>query len=171
MIDNYHSGRGAQINTTNRFSATEFVEAHIEGIDEQGDINHKRKIYLESPKEILSKNNSPDIPFTYSINTYQGCEHGCTYCYARNVHTYWGFSAGMDWENKIIVKKNAPELLEKAFLRRSWQPQTIALSGNTDPYQPIEKQMKITRELLKILRPISKSCGHNHQKCISGKRC
>ena len=150
MNSEYHKGRGAQINPKNKFSSHEFVNDHIEGIDEDAGINHRRKVYFENPRNILSKNKSPDIPFTYSINPYQGCEHGCVYCYARNVHTYWGFSAGMDWETKIIAKKNAPELLERAFLRKSWIPETIVLSGNTDPYQPLEKKLKITHGLLKV---------------------
>ncbi len=150
MIDNYQKGRGAQINPKNKFLSHEFVREHAEGIDEDSTINHSRKVFLESPSEILSRNNSPDIPFTYSINPYQGCEHGCVYCYARNVHTYWGFSAGMDWETKIIAKKNAAQLLEKVFLRKNWKPETIMLSGNTDPYQPLEKKLKITRQLLSV---------------------
>ena len=118
----YQKGRGAQINPKNKFSSYEFVKDHIESIDEDSTINHQRKVYLESPKNIISENKSQDIPFRYSINPYQGCEHGCVYCYARNVHPYWGFSAGMDWETKIIAKVNAPQLLEKAFLKKSWKP-------------------------------------------------
>ncbi len=150
MIGGYQKGRGAQVNPKNRFSTFDFVKEHIEGIDEDSTINHKRKVFIESPKNILSENKSPDIPFRYSINPYQGCEHGCVYCYARNVHPYWGFSAGMDWETKIIAKTNAAELLEKVFLKRSWKPETIMLSGNTDPYQPLERKLKITQELLKV---------------------
>lgn len=150
MNGDYQKGRGAQINTKNKFRSREVVIEHEEGIDEDSTINHARKVFVETPKTILSENNSPDIPFRYSINPYQGCEHGCIYCYARNVHPYWGFSAGMDWETKIIAKKNAPELLEKEFLKRSWKPETIMLSGNTDAYQPLEKQLKITQKLLHI---------------------
>lgn len=150
MNSAYHKGRGAQINTKNKFLSQELVHEHLEGIDEAHVADHPRKIFLESPKRILSKNNSPDIPFSYSINPYQGCEHGCVYCYARNVHTYWGFSAGLDWETKIIAKKNAAQLLEKEFLKSSWLPERIVLSGNTDPYQPIEQKLKITRSLLQV---------------------
>ena len=149
-MSNYQKGRGAQINTKNRYLKHQFVNEHIEGIDLDRSINHTRKVFLESPAKILSENKSPDIPFRYSINPYQGCEHGCVYCYARNVHTYWGFSAGMDWETKIIAKKNAAQLLEKVFLKKAWKPQTIMLSGNTDPYQPLERKLKITRSLLKV---------------------
>jgi DNA repair photolyase len=86
----------------------------------------------------------------YSVNPYQGCEHGCVYCYARNTHEYWGYSAGLDFERKIIVKKNAAELLEKEFSHKNWKPQPIMLSGNTDCYQPIEKELEITRSILKV---------------------
>ncbi len=150
MVSKYQKGRGAQINPKNQYLSQELVKDHIEGIDEDSSIDHLRKVYLEDTKNILSENKSPDIPFRYSINPYQGCEHGCVYCYARNVHTYWGFSAGMDWETKIIAKKNAPELLEKAFLKKSWKPQVISLSGNTDPYQPLEQKLQITRKLLQL---------------------
>jgi len=150
MAGKYYKGRGAQINTKNKFLSKEIVILHPEGIDEEAIINPKRKIYLESPKNILSKNTSPDIPFNYSINPYQGCEHGCVYCYARNVHTYWGLSAGMDWETHIIAKKNAARLLERTFLKINWRPERIVMSGNTDPYQPIERELKITRSLLEV---------------------
>jgi DNA repair photolyase len=150
MNDEYYKGRGAQINTKNRFSNSSISTAYLEGIDEQKRIDHKTNIYFESAKNILSKNDSPDIPFNFSINPYQGCEHGCVYCYARNVHTYWGFSAGMDWESKIVVKKNAASLLEKEFLKNSWKPERIIMSGNTDPYQPLERKLEITRSLLQV---------------------
>lgn len=150
MNSPYLKGRGAQLNTKNKFLSREITYEHIEGLDEPDVVDHKRKIFAEYPKNILSKNDSPDIPFTYSLNPYQGCEHGCVYCYARNVHTYWGFSAGLDWETKIIAKKNAPQLLEKVFLKPSWKPDRILMSGNTDPYQPVEKKLKITRSLLEV---------------------
>jgi DNA repair photolyase len=84
------------------------------------------------------------------MNPYQGCEHGCIYCYARNSHEYWGFSAGLDFESKIIVKKNAPELLERCLLNPNWQPVPISVSGNTDCYQPLERKFEITRKILKV---------------------
>ena len=155
----YQKGRGAQINPKNIFSSYKFVKDHIEGIDEDSTINHRRKVYIESPKNIISENRSPDIPFRYSINPYQGCEHGCVYCYARNVHTYWGFSAGMDWETKIIAKINAPQLLEKLFLKKSWNPETIMLSGNTDPYQPLDRKLKITHGLLRVFMKYNNPVG------------
>ena len=151
MEEDYIKGRGAQINPHNPFHQNHFVQEHWEAID-QPELEHapQTQVFYEKPKKILSQNNSPDIPFTYSINPYQGCEHGCIYCYARETHEYWGFSAGRDFESKIVVKKNAPQLLEKQFLSKKWQPTPIMLSGNTDCYQPLEKQLKITRELLKV---------------------
>lgn len=102
------------------------------------------------PKTIVNAVKSPDLPMEYSLNPYQGCEHGCSYCYARPTHEYWGFSAGIDFERKIMVKKNAPELLEKFFRKRNYIPKTIMLSGNTDCYQPIERELKITRKILEV---------------------
>ena len=143
-------GRGAQINTPNRFLKTERVLEHFEGIDEWPDSDQKTEILLEHPKTILNKNDSPDLPFMYSLNPYQGCEHGCIYCYARNVHQYWGYSAGLDFEQKIIAKPNAPDLLRRQFNNRNYVPESISLSGNTDCYQPVERKMRITRALLEV---------------------
>lgn len=141
-------GQGAQSNPHNRFQALEYVQEHWEGIDEVEE-GATRAQYIElSPKTILTRNSSPDVPFDLSINPYQGCEHGCVYCYARNTHEYWGYSAGRDFERKILVKKNAASLLEKEFRKKNYTPELIVISGNTDCYQPIERQLKITRSLL-----------------------
>ncbi|MFT7590088.1 MAG: DNA repair photolyase, partial [Limisphaerales bacterium] len=102
------------------------------------------------PKTIINRVESPDIGPTYSLNPYQGCEHGCIYCYARNTHTYWGYSAGLDFESKILVKESAPALLEAEFRKPNWEPLPVMLSGNTDCYQPAEKKYKITRKLLEV---------------------
>lgn len=102
------------------------------------------------PKTIVNEVKSPDLRMEYSMNPYQGCEHGCSYCFARPTHEYWGFSAGLDFERKIMVKKNAPELLEKFFQKRNYIPKTIMLSGNTDCYQPAEREFEITRKILKV---------------------
>jgi DNA repair photolyase len=107
-------------------------------------------VHEERSKSILSKNDSPDLPFRYSINPYRGCQHACAYCYARPSHQYWGFGAGTDFEREIIVKVNAPELLREAFEQRSWKGECITFSGNTDCYQPLEGRYKLTRELLAI---------------------
>ncbi len=146
----YFKGRGAQVNTHNKFLKNKYVAEHEEGIDEPMLENTATQVFEEHAKKIVSISSSPDLPFMYSINPYQGCEHGCLYCYARNAHEYWGFSAGLDFERKIIVKRNAAELLEQFFNKKGYQPLPIMLSGNTDCYQPIERKLKITRSLLKV---------------------
>ena len=101
---------------------------------------------------MLAENRSPDVPFTYSLNPYRGCEHGCAYCYARPSHEYLGFSAGLDFETKILVKEDAPELLARHLTKPTWQPQPIAISGNTDAYQPVERKLELTRRCLEVLQ-------------------
>ena len=144
-------GRGAQINPKNRFDQYEYSNDPRDMVDEADDLvqTEYKQVF---PKTILNKVDSPDIGFTYSMNPYQGCEHGCIYCYARNSHNYWGYSAGMDFERKILVKSNAPQLLAKALRKKNWEPLPIMLSGNTDCYQPIEKELKITRQILEVLQ-------------------
>lgn len=151
MDQSYHKGRGSQIKPQNRFLAKSYVTKHIEGIDEPLLENPETQIFLEHPKKIVNKVNSPDLGMAYSMNPYQGCEHGCVYCYARNTHEYYGFSAGLDFESKIIVKPNAPRLLEQQLLHEHWQPAPIMLSGNTDCYQPQERKHRITRKMLEVL--------------------
>ena len=151
MDENYFKGRGAQLKSGNRFLKNEYVTEHIEGLDEPLLENPKTKIFYESPKKIVNRVDSPDLGFGYSMNPYQGCEHGCIYCYARNTHEYYGFSAGLDFESKIIVKKNAASLLEQHLLSKNWNAVPIMLSGNTDCYQPQEKKFQITRNMLKVL--------------------
>lgn len=151
MDDSYFNGRGAQIKTGNKFLKAQYVTDHIEGLDEPLLENPQTKIFHESPKKIVNKIDSPDLHGMYSMNPYQGCEHGCIYCYARNTHEYYGFSAGLDFESKIIVKENAPALLEKHILNPKWQPVPIMLSGNTDCYQPQERKFEITRKMLQVL--------------------
>ncbi len=123
---------------------------HPEAIDDWS-FHDPATIYLEDhARAIVNKVNSPDVGMGYSMNPYQGCEHGCIYCYARNTHEYWGYSAGLDFERKIIVKKNAPQLLRKFLMEPSWQCEPITISGNTDCYQPAEQQYRLTRRLLEI---------------------
>ncbi|HKG08576.1 MAG TPA: PA0069 family radical SAM protein [Pedobacter sp.] len=148
--DNYFKGRGAQFNPHNRFEKNDYVKEHDEGIDDWEEDNPKTSFILGNSKSIVNKVESPDVGMAYSLNPYQGCEHGCTYCYARNAHEYWGFSAGLDFERKIIVKTDAPALFKKFLERKSWNASTISLSGNTDCYQPAERKFKITRQLLEI---------------------
>ncbi|MCA4895312.1 MAG: PA0069 family radical SAM protein [Cytophagales bacterium] len=151
MADDYFKGRGSQIKSGNKFLKAQYVTDHIEGLDEPLLENPKTQIFQETPKKILNRVDSPDLGFGYSMNPYQGCEHGCVYCYARNTHEYYGFSAGLDFESKIIVKKNAARLLEQELLKPGWNAVPIMLSGNTDCYQPQEKKFEITRSLLKVL--------------------
>ena len=146
----FFKGRGAQVNTHNKFLKNKYVLEHAEGLDEQLLEDTRTQLFEENAKKIVSESNSPDLGRFVSINPYQGCEHGCIYCYARNTHEYYGFSAGLDFERKIIVKRNAPELLEKHFNKRGYEPVAMVLSGNTDCYQPIERKLKITRALLQL---------------------
>ena len=142
--ENSIKGQGAQRNVINRFDKYTF-----EPDDE--DFELVKTSFLEIfPKSIVNQVKSQDLPMQYSMNPYQGCEHGCSYCFARPTHEYWGYSAGIDFERKIMVKKNASELLEKFFRKRNYIPKTIMLSGNTDCYQPIERELKITRKILEV---------------------
>ena len=141
---NHIKGQGAQRNVKNRFEQYSYEP-------EDWEIEKTNTQIIEVfPKTIVNAVKSPDLPMEYSLNPYQGCEHGCSYCYARPTHEYWGFSAGIDFERKIMVKKNASELLEKFFRKRNYIPKTIMLSGNTDCYQPIERELEITRKILEV---------------------
>jgi DNA repair photolyase len=148
--NSYLKGRGAQFNPKNRFLKNQQVRDQIESIDDWTEPN-PATVYLEDQsKSIVNKVDSPDVGMWYSMNPYQGCEHGCIYCYARNAHEYWGYSAGLDFERKIIVKKNAPQLLRKFLMNKNWESVPISLSGNTDCYQPAEKKFRLTRGLLEV---------------------
>lgn len=147
----YFKGRGAQIKTENRFLKAQYVAEHVEGLDEPLLQNPGTQIFFEQSRKIVNKVDSPDFSMMYSMNPYQGCEHGCIYCYARNTHEYYGFSAGLDFESKIIVKKNAASLLEQYLLKPNWNAVPIMLSGNTDCYQPQEKKFGITRKMLGVM--------------------
>lgn len=143
------TGRGTRRNVPNQFEQLH-LEVDPAALDEE-ERSSVDTVYLRDPSEsILSENDSPDIPFTHSLNPYKGCEHGCPYCYARPSHEYWGLSAGLDFETRIFVKEKAPELLSARFQKESWEPQVVALSGNTDPYQPVERETEITRDCLKV---------------------
>jgi len=151
---NYVKGRGAQQNVHNRFiqnvyeTRDDFLEfCRLEG--EEADNNRTQYIPI-FPKTIVNKVSSPDVGMQFSMNPYQGCEHGCIYCYARNTHEFWGYSAGLDFERKILIKKDASKLLEAKIKNKRWKAQTIVLSGNTDCYQPVEKKFEITRACLKV---------------------
>lgn len=150
--DVYIKGRGAQINPPNQFDHTHLDTSGLHWHDDDEIAAAKRTSYIEThPKSILNKVDSPDIGHYLSMNPYQGCEHGCIYCYARNTHTYWGYSAGIEFESNILVKRDAPALLERKIRSKRWEPQPIMFSGNTDCYQPAERTYKLTRQMLEVL--------------------
>ncbi|PZW44061.1 DNA repair photolyase [Mesonia algae] len=155
MSISYLKGRGAQQNTPNKFLEQEHTvdPEFLEYCYKEGEEPSKLATQYQEvfPKTFVNKVNSPDVGMGYSANPYQGCEHGCIYCYARNSHEYWGYSAGLDFEKKILVKKNAPQLLEQKLQSKNWQGDTIIFSGNTDCYQPIERKLKITRKCLELM--------------------
>ena len=148
-------GRGAQSEPHNGFLKLRYVlEDDFKNYCqlENEELESLKTQFIEiHPKTIINKVNSPDVGFVYSMNPYQGCEHGCVYCYARNSHEYYGYNAGLDFEKKVLIKKNAAQLLEKEIQHKNWNPDMIMLSGNTDCYQPIERKLELTRSLLKVL--------------------
>jgi len=144
-------GRGAVSNAAGRFETTA-----REGFDDGWDIEEettpiKREVLTETPRTIIARNTSPDLPFDRSVNPYRGCEHGCIYCFARPTHAYLGLSPGLDFESKLTVKPDAARLLRKAFDHPGYVAATLALGTNTDPYQPLEKEHRITRSILEVL--------------------
>lgn len=148
-------GRGSSSNPTNRFEVIERPaptdESELSDLPAE-ELPSPQTVFLkDAAKSILTRNDSPDVGFEYSLNPYRGCEHGCIYCYARPTHEYLGFSAGLDFETKILVKEQAPELLKKELSSKNWVPQTIVMSGVTDLYQPIERKLQLTRHCLEVL--------------------
>jgi DNA repair photolyase len=144
-------GRAAGINPSGRF---ESVSRHVfddgwESLEELPPF--KTEVQVEKPRTIITRNTSPDISFDRSINPYRGCEHGCVYCFARPTHSFMGLSPGLDFESKLFAKPDAARLLDKELSKEGYQPRTIAIGTNTDPYQPIEKQYRIMREILEVL--------------------
>jgi DNA repair photolyase len=141
-------GRGSASNPKNRFESIERVPEPPQDSDEISAPH--TEFFPDHSKSILAYNDSPDVGFDASINPYRGCEHGCVYCYARPSHEYLGFSSGLDFETKIMVKEDAPKLLRQELSSRAWKPQLVALSGNTDCYQPVEKKKQLTRRCLEV---------------------
>jgi len=142
-------GRGALSNPANRFAPT---RSEIDPADDGEMPARIATVQIdERPKTIISRNRSPDVPFEQSINPYRGCEHGCIYCYARPSHAYWDLSPGLDFETHIICKEGAAERLEQELRAKNYRCRPITLGANTDPYQPLEQQRRITRELLEVL--------------------
>jgi DNA repair photolyase len=144
-------GRGAPSNPTGRFERLTFVNEPGDDLGDEERPVRPTELYRDTTKTIITLNDSPDVGMDASINPYRGCEHGCIYCYARPYHEYLGLSAGEDFESKIFVKENAASLLREALSARSWTPQPIGLSGVTDPYQPVERKLRITRACLEVL--------------------
>jgi len=148
-------GRGASWSPANRFEKlhVDLNDVDVVDVDLQTEERPQRgtQYFRDETKSVITRNNSPDVGFETSLNPYRGCEHGCIYCYARPTHEYLGFSAGLDFESKIMVKTSAPELLRAELESPRWQPQTLVLSGVTDPYQPVERKLGVTRGCLEVL--------------------
>ena len=159
VLKDRRRGRGAAINPSGRF---EPVSRHIfddgwQTLDELPPF--KTEVQVEQARSIISRNTSPDVPFDRSINPYRGCEHGCIYCYSRPSHAHMGLSPGLDFESRLFAKPNAAKLLVRELANPKYKPQCIALGTNTDPYQPIEKQWRITREILQVLEEANHPVG------------
>src|SRR5438309_1574607 len=149
MTPAFIPGRGTTTNPPNRFERLHYEQAELE--DELEPARPKTTYYRDSTRSIIAYNESPDVGFSASINPYRGCEHGCAYCYARPYHEYLGLSAGIDFETKILVKEDAPALLRRELSSPKWQPQVLGISGVTDPYQPVERRLQLTRRCLGVL--------------------
>jgi DNA repair photolyase len=147
-------GRGATLNTDNRFTANQLRLDRPEDTGEDLEVMPllRTEFIRDSARSIVTENDSPDIPFSFSVNPYRGCEHGCAYCYARPTHEYLGYSAGLDFESKILVKHDAPKLLREKLMSKSWKGEHITFSGNTDCYQPVERKLELTRQCLQVMR-------------------
>ena len=156
-------GRGASWSPANRFEKLHVDLTDIDSVDVDPATDEQPRrptqYFRDGTKSIITRNNSPDVGFEASLNPYRGCEHGCVYCYARPTHEYLGFSAGLDFESKIMVKTSASELLRTELESPRWQPQTLVLSGVTDPYQPIERKLRITRGCLEVLAKFRNPVG------------
>jgi DNA repair photolyase len=157
--DGRRRGRGAGVNPSGRY---EPMSRHVfdDGWSTFEELPpFKTEVQVEKPRAIITRNASPDISFDRSINPYRGCEHGCVYCFARPTHAYMGLSAGLDFEAKLFAKPDAAKLLDRELSKEGYQPRTIAIGTNTDPYQPIEKQWRIMREILEVLEARSHPVG------------
>jgi DNA repair photolyase len=154
-------GRGAVTNVQGRYEKDERERIddgwlHATDGDDESAPPLRTQVFEERAKTILTRNSSPDIPFSVSLNPYRGCEHGCIYCFARPTHSYLGLSPGLDFESRIYAKINAPELLERELAKPNYEPEPIALGVNTDAYQPVERDLQLTRRVIQVLR----DCGH-----------
>jgi DNA repair photolyase len=148
-------GRGTAENPENRYERIH-IEVHPEADD---GVQPATVFYRDASRRVLAENESPDVGFRFSLNPYRGCEHGCIYCYARPTHEYLSFNAGLDFESRIMIKHDAPELLRQTFLSPKWRPEVIALSGNTDCYQPVERRLQLTRRCLQVFKEFRNPVG------------
>jgi DNA repair photolyase len=159
VADERRRGRGATTNVSGRFENAQ-REAFDDGWSALDELPpFKTEVIMEKPRNIITRNESPDISFDRSINPYRGCEHGCVYCYARPTHAYLGLSPGLDFETKLFAKEGAADLLKRELAAKNYRPQTIAMGANTDPYQPIERQYRITRSVLEVLAEFDHPVG------------
>jgi DNA repair photolyase len=147
-------GRGSHINPTNRFTLIQY-EDDLEHVEHDTDYLEQLKrpkthYFTDTARSIVTENDSPDVPFRYSVNPYRGCQHGCSYCYARPYHEFLGLNAGLDFETKIMVKEDAPALFRDFLAQETWRPEPITLSGVTDCYQPAERHFRLTRGCLEV---------------------
>jgi DNA repair photolyase len=147
-------GRGTAENPENRYERMHVDPDEVDASDATPTV-----FYRDTSRSALAENDSPDVPFRFSLNPYRGCEHGCIYCYARPTHEYLSFSAGLDFERRIMVKHDAPALVREALLAPRWQPQVVSLSGNTDCYQPVERHLLLTRRCLEVFRDFRNPVG------------
>ena len=154
--------RAAQISPQNRFESThhipDFTDLEYDESMQVDERNVPTEFIIDHARSILTKNDSPDIGFTYSVNAYRGCEHGCSYCYARPTHETLGMNAGVDFESKIMVKLEAPKLLRQALAKKLWKPAPIFMSGVTDCYQPAERRFRLTRSCLEVMLEARNPC-------------
>src|SRR5258707_4792170 len=154
-----HNGRGALSNASSRFDDEKKIRT-TDGWDIEDELPPLRTtLTRDATRTILARNTSPDVPFDRSINPYRGCEHGCIYCFARPTHAYLGLSPGLDFETKILFKPEAAKLLEAHLASPKYRPDVVAMGTNTDPYQPVERELKITRQILRVLSDFNNPVG------------
>jgi DNA repair photolyase len=163
-------GRGAGSNPGNRFERSH-RELELDQVQEDDDYlaslgKPATEFLPDRSKIVICRNDSPDVGFEVSLNPYRGCEHGCVYCYARPTHEYAGFSAGLDFETKILVKHDAPELVRRELMAPGWQPRVLGLSGVTDPYQPVERRLRLTRRCLEVLAEFQQAVSIITKNCL-----
>src|SRR5688500_3975333 len=152
-------GRGASFNPANRFDKIDVVADPDAEVDWANEPRPATVFLRDTSRSIIASHDSPDVMIEASINPYRGCEHGCIYCFARPTHEYFGLSAGLDFETKIFVKEQAPELLRAELMSPKWDVRVVSISGVTDCYQPIERKLELTRRCLQVLNEFKNPCG------------